>query len=63
MMLLFYGVRLELAMRVFFSQVGLSLENSQSDYSGRVSEMGRVTSLINARPVGYHSRLIIDSEG
>ena len=57
------NLHVKIAMRVLFSQGGLSLENSQSGYSWRMSEMGRVISLINARPLDYHSRLIVDSEG
>ena len=53
----------ELAVQVLFSQGGLSLDNSRSGCSWRVSDLGRVISLINARPLDYHSRLIIDSEG
>ena len=33
-------------------------ENSRSSYSWRVFELGRVISLMTARPLDYHSRLI-----
>ena len=53
----------KLAMRVLFSQRGLSLENSRSGYSWRVSKLGRVVSFMNTRPLDYHSRLVVDFEG
>ena len=58
------NAHVELTMRVLFSQGGLSLENSQSGYSWRVSELGKVISLINALLLDYHhSRRIVDSGG
>ena len=38
-------------------------ENSRSSYSWRVSDLGRVISLMKARPLDCHSRPVVDSKG
>ena len=53
----------EIALEASIILSGRVASNSRSSCLWQVSELERVISLMNARPLDYCSRLIVDSEG